>query len=417
MALSSEISQHPFTAGQWRIDPVAREATDGVRTRRLSPRAMQVLLHLLDARGDVVRRSELLDAVWPGVHVGDESLTQAVAELRRALGRSPQGHRLIETVPKAGYRLTALDTGGVHANLTHAQAPGSGLLAVEPVLPLEAHLAITEAHRLARYQGVPAAPEIERLAGEAVAIAPDAGSVRAQYAALMGLAAMHAGDRPRRLALAATSAEQAVRLRPDLVASHRALGFVAGVQGLMDLSLKSFSCALTIDPDDFETHYLAAQVCFVNGDLAKSMILGERAAELDPDDYRPAYNAARAAMQLGDQERGARLSRLALTRIEAQLALAPGTRRLLSARAAASAMVGSASESVDVTLDRAADSALLYDVITLVHQGEISSACLLLENIIDHGWSFVTWLYSDPVIEVLRPEPRFARLTNRLQAA
>jgi len=406
-----------FTAGQWRIDPVAREASDGVRTRRLSPRAMQVLLHLADARGDVVRRSELLDAVWPGVHVGDESLTQAVAELRRALGRSPQGHRLIETVPKAGYRLAVQDAGGMSANLASNQVPGNGQLAAEPLLPIDAHLAITEAHRLARYQGVPAAPEIERLASEAAAIAPDAGSVRAQFAALMGLAAMHAGDRDRRLGLAATSAEHAVRLRPDLVASHRALGFVAGVQGRMDLSLKSFSCALTIDPDDYETHYLAAQVCFVNGDLNKSMILGERAAELDPDDYRPAYNAARAAMQLGDQGRATRLSRLALARIEAQLSLAPGTRRLQSARAAASAMVGNASESADVTLDRASDSALLYDVITLAHQGEIASACLLLENLIDHGWSYVTWLYSDPVIEVLRPEPRFARLTGRLQAA
>ena len=49
------------------------------------------------------QHEEILDAVWPGVTVGDESLSQAVAELRRALG--PDGVRLIRTVPQRGYIL------------------------------------------------------------------------------------------------------------------------------------------------------------------------------------------------------------------------------------------------------------------------------------------------------------------------
>ncbi len=253
--------------------------------------------------------------------------------------------------------------------------------------------------------------------GEAAAIAPGAASVQAEYAILMGLAAIHAGERRRRLSLASQSAEAAVRLRPDLVASHRALGFLAGVQGRMELSLKSFSCALTVDPDDFETHYLAAQVCFSNGDLQKSMILGERAADLDLDDYRPAYNAARAALRLGDRERGERLARLALKRIDTRLSLAPNTRRLLSARAAASAMLGAASESLDATLGRTDESALLYDVVALAHQGEIGVACRVLESLVDRGLSYAAWLAADPISQIMGRDPRFPRVIDRMEAA
>lgn len=409
--------QRPFQAGRWYVDPAAREATDGIRTRRLSPRAMQVLLYLANVQGAVASRAELLNAVWPNVHVGDENLTQAVTELRRALDQPKDGERLVETVPKAGYRLKAPVITNVVSHGPLAIGMGPGIGQAEPQLPLDAHIAMTEARRLARFHGVPAVAEIDRLIREAAAMAPHAASVQAEYAVLMGLAAVHVGDRHARLAAASEAAETAVRLRPDLVAPHRALGFVAGIQRRMDHALKSFSCALTIDPDDFETHYLAAQVCFGNGDLLKSAILGERAAELDQDDYRPAYNAARAALHLGDARRAGRLARMALIRIDARLTVEPGTRRFLSARAAASAMLGHASEAVDATLKRAADGGLFYDVVALAHQGEIGPACALLEDLVDRGWTEPSWIYADPVHDLLLRERRFSRVIERMEAA
>ena len=81
------VQSEPFYLGAWRVDCSARELTDGRETRRLSPRAMSVLMVLVGADGAVVSRTHLLDAVWPEVSVGDESLTQAVAELRRALSQ------------------------------------------------------------------------------------------------------------------------------------------------------------------------------------------------------------------------------------------------------------------------------------------------------------------------------------------
>ncbi len=417
MSDSPRATQCRFRVGPWQVEPRSREASDGVRTRRLSPKALQVLQQLADAEGEVVRRSDLLQTVWPNVIVGDESLTQAVAELRRALGRSNSGQPLIDTVPKAGYRLSAAVLSETASEETAQGLQSSPSPPAEGLLPIEAHLAVTEARRLARIRGVLAAPEIERLIDQAIAIAPRAASVQAEYAVLMGLAAVHAGDRRRRLELASHAAESAVRLRPDLVSTHRALGFLAGLQGCMDLSLHSFSCALTIDPDDFETHYLAAQVCFGSGDLRKSLILGERAADLDPDDYRPAYNAARAALHMGERERGEGLARRALARIDQRLVLEPNSRRFLSARAAASAMLGRASEAIDVTLGRAEGDALLYDVVALAHQGEVGTACRLLEGLVERGWSYAAWLAADPISQILHREQRYSKVVDRMEAA
>ena len=67
----------------------------------LRPKTMQMLRHLLGHPGRLIPREELLEAIWPGIYVSDDSITQCVGEIRRALG--PAGPRLLKTVPKRGY--------------------------------------------------------------------------------------------------------------------------------------------------------------------------------------------------------------------------------------------------------------------------------------------------------------------------
>jgi TolB-like protein/cytochrome c-type biogenesis protein CcmH/NrfG len=55
----------------------------------------------------VVSRDALLAAIWPGVVVGDDALTQTVIKLRKALGDDARAPRHIETFSKRGYRLVA----------------------------------------------------------------------------------------------------------------------------------------------------------------------------------------------------------------------------------------------------------------------------------------------------------------------
>ncbi|MEM9471847.1 MAG: winged helix-turn-helix domain-containing protein, partial [Pseudomonadota bacterium] len=94
-----------YRVGDWRVDPAARELTDGTRTRRLSPRAMGALLLLVEADGAVVSRADLINTIWPDVTVADESLTTAISELRRALDDRHEPQPVIQTVYGGGYRL------------------------------------------------------------------------------------------------------------------------------------------------------------------------------------------------------------------------------------------------------------------------------------------------------------------------
>ena len=72
----------------------------------LELKPLEVLLYLLRHAGEVVSKSELLDAVWPGLNVVEGSLSTAVYKLRKALG--DDGSSIVVTVPRVGYRLAAV---------------------------------------------------------------------------------------------------------------------------------------------------------------------------------------------------------------------------------------------------------------------------------------------------------------------
>src|SRR5262245_22627610 len=91
--------------GTFNFDLRNRRLTrDGQRVP-LTPKAADVLLALLDARGDVVSKEALLDRVWGDTHVEEGNLTFHIHAIREALREGSNGHRYIETVPRRGYRL------------------------------------------------------------------------------------------------------------------------------------------------------------------------------------------------------------------------------------------------------------------------------------------------------------------------
>lgn len=98
-----------FDEGAWTL------VVDG-QVVPLEAKPAELLHGLLLRAGEVVTKDELLDLVWPGVHVVDASLSVAVSKLRRALG--DEGGAIIETVPKIGYRLAAeVQVESLHAPL------------------------------------------------------------------------------------------------------------------------------------------------------------------------------------------------------------------------------------------------------------------------------------------------------------
>ncbi len=97
----------PFKLGKWLVQPTLNTLVQGERTVRIEPRYMDLLVYLAKHQNKVVSPDEIHEQVWTGMVVGDHSVYQAIARLRKSLGDSANKPRYIETVPKRGYRLLA----------------------------------------------------------------------------------------------------------------------------------------------------------------------------------------------------------------------------------------------------------------------------------------------------------------------
>ncbi|MBR9792563.1 MAG: tetratricopeptide repeat protein [Gammaproteobacteria bacterium] len=104
MAFNPPPGKGCFTINAMVVDIGDHTIRTGKDIRRIEPKAMHVLYLLACNAGDTVERTELLRDVWNGRVVVEEALTRIISQLRQALGDSQQ-RRLIQTVPKKGYRL------------------------------------------------------------------------------------------------------------------------------------------------------------------------------------------------------------------------------------------------------------------------------------------------------------------------
>ncbi|NOR43837.1 MAG: hypothetical protein GQ572_10920, partial [Gammaproteobacteria bacterium] len=93
--------------GEWTFHASVFRLECGQKIIKLEPRVAKLLSCLVDNAGTPVSREALMEKVWPGTVVGDEALTNAINKLRKAFGDDRQNPHVIETIPKAGYRLIA----------------------------------------------------------------------------------------------------------------------------------------------------------------------------------------------------------------------------------------------------------------------------------------------------------------------
>jgi DNA-binding winged helix-turn-helix (wHTH) protein/TolB-like protein/Flp pilus assembly protein TadD len=100
-------TQGRLRVGDWIVEPELNQLSAPGKAVRIEPKAMAVLLHLANRPGRVVSRETLLSDVWPGVVGGDNSLTQVIIKLRKALDDDSDRPTYIQTVTKKGYRLVA----------------------------------------------------------------------------------------------------------------------------------------------------------------------------------------------------------------------------------------------------------------------------------------------------------------------
>jgi TolB-like protein/DNA-binding winged helix-turn-helix (wHTH) protein len=94
-----------FRIDDWIIRPRRDRIERGDEIVHIHHKPMAVLEYLAAHAGEVVARDELFDAVWPGVVVTDDALTQCVVELRKAFGESAHDAQIIRTIPRVGFCL------------------------------------------------------------------------------------------------------------------------------------------------------------------------------------------------------------------------------------------------------------------------------------------------------------------------
>ncbi len=124
MAIPGSNHQRTYRFGEFTLDADRKAVLNGGRAVKLRPKVYDALLYLLENRGRLVGKEELIHALWPDAFVTEDSLVQCLVELRRALDDRTQ--EILKTVPRRGYIFAA--------NVTSEPPPSEIPPAAEPVI-------------------------------------------------------------------------------------------------------------------------------------------------------------------------------------------------------------------------------------------------------------------------------------------
>ena len=93
--------------GSFRLDTANHCLWRDAERVSITPKAYDVLCHLVENSGRLVTPNEMLEAIWTDTYVNPEVLRKYILEIRKALGDKPDAPQFVETVPKRGYRFIA----------------------------------------------------------------------------------------------------------------------------------------------------------------------------------------------------------------------------------------------------------------------------------------------------------------------
>jgi TolB-like protein/Flp pilus assembly protein TadD len=93
-----------YEFGPFRIDLIKRVLLREGEFVSLTPKVFETLVALVENRGEVLLKEELIERIWPDVVVEEGSLNRNISTLRKVLGESPSDHEYVVTIPRRGYR-------------------------------------------------------------------------------------------------------------------------------------------------------------------------------------------------------------------------------------------------------------------------------------------------------------------------
>ncbi|MBD2842135.1 winged helix-turn-helix domain-containing protein [Erythrobacter rubeus] len=286
------------------IDTEARSVWRGTRVIRLSDLSFDTLLCLVRAAPEPVSNSVLAQAVWNAEHVSDETVSQRIALLRKALGDDPKNPIYIRTVRGSGYAIAStagrLETKAARRKWPSLKAPqdaaatyglASVLIAVviffvapdigsetaqdtsEASKASEVSLLVTRANQqLGLHQSVETHRAIAMLR-DALHREPDNFDARLTLSFALSTKATKFGGGLENKEEAEALARALIEERPEDSNAWSALGYTLGSQGRMNESLSALQYAYQLDPDNAPAGSSAAYVLLVQGQLYQALDL------------------------------------------------------------------------------------------------------------------------------------------------
>lgn len=99
--------QHILSCGDLRVNVSSATVTKGEKELFLSALEYRLLLLLLQNKGQILTRNQLLEEIWDasGEYVNDNTLSVYMKRLREKIEENPQSPRLLHTIRGIGYRM------------------------------------------------------------------------------------------------------------------------------------------------------------------------------------------------------------------------------------------------------------------------------------------------------------------------
>lgn len=96
-----------YAFAEFRLDPVQRLLLRHSEPVAVTPKVFETLAFLVQNRGRIIDRDELIQALWPDSFVEESNLYQNIFVIRKILGDDQNGNGFIQTIPRKGYRFVA----------------------------------------------------------------------------------------------------------------------------------------------------------------------------------------------------------------------------------------------------------------------------------------------------------------------
>ncbi len=97
-----------YQFGPFRLEPTEHRLMRDGQQVSVAPKAFELLVYLVKNHGRLLPKDQIMRSVWSSSFVEEANLTVSISALRKVLEKADGGVQYIETIPKRGYRFTAL---------------------------------------------------------------------------------------------------------------------------------------------------------------------------------------------------------------------------------------------------------------------------------------------------------------------